>query len=501
MLVRPQIDENGDNYTIPPEVKVIGGSMFANYLSNEIATIAEFNQTSDSLMVNDDSLFEVNRPYAKALLQDTNVTSVRVRPQELNELGIYNAHGGFGHHRDNPPTVTIHRASFWEDYNDPNATAKAYVDGVGTISPRNSANNTFLGNRWERRAASDPIPDLVVWGTGAEANATITQTTSTTNPVRYYHNITIHNQGFGFEPNATMAVLHYPLNPMALWTFDKHESLYDSDNTRFYPSPGWNSDLANGPDHYWSFDEENGTTVADGAGSNNITVPELSENNRSVWGAKGRALALMVDDPITPITLNGVPASKFTVSMWLKPNAGAAGPSTFTIGGGGPTLTISADATQFTFDSLAPINRHSTTSRWAHIAVVSESSNNGTFYVDGKREAATPSFNPGTITSTNFDGSIDEVRIFDRILEESEIKYLAGRAFLDISGNKFHAVPVGENLGTDFEMNDPATEAGSSTDHPTVELNNNTNGLPRALGDSDAMKITAGQSCLIQIKV
>ena len=65
MLVRPQVDENGDNYTTPPEVKVVGGSMFANYLSNDIATIAEFNQTSDSLMVDDENLFEVNRPYAK----------------------------------------------------------------------------------------------------------------------------------------------------------------------------------------------------------------------------------------------------------------------------------------------------------------------------------------------------------------------------------------------------------------------------------------------------
>ena len=56
MLVRPQVDENGDNYTTPPEVKVVGGSMFANYLSNDIATIAEFNQTSDSLMVDDENL-------------------------------------------------------------------------------------------------------------------------------------------------------------------------------------------------------------------------------------------------------------------------------------------------------------------------------------------------------------------------------------------------------------------------------------------------------------
>ena len=41
-----------------------------------------------------------------------------------------------GQHRDNPPNVYVYRSSIWEDYiNDANATAKAYVDGIGTITP------------------------------------------------------------------------------------------------------------------------------------------------------------------------------------------------------------------------------------------------------------------------------------------------------------------------------------------------------------------------------
>ena len=148
MLVDPRVDKPGDKYTKPPEIKVVGGSMFANYLNDKIATIAEFNGTN--LLVSENQPFEISRPFAKALLSETNVTAVRVRPLEINEFGIYNAHGGFAHHRNNPPTVTIHRASFWEDYTEPNATAKAYVDGVGTISPV-IANNGLLGNRWERR--------------------------------------------------------------------------------------------------------------------------------------------------------------------------------------------------------------------------------------------------------------------------------------------------------------------------------------------------------------
>ena len=75
MLVSPQVDKPGDKYTEPPTVKVVGGSLFSNYLSKEIATIAEFNGTSDMLGVGEDNPFEVSRPYAKSLLW-TNITSV-----------------------------------------------------------------------------------------------------------------------------------------------------------------------------------------------------------------------------------------------------------------------------------------------------------------------------------------------------------------------------------------------------------------------------------------
>ena len=47
---------------------------------------------------------------------------------------------------------------------------------------------------------------------------------------------------------------------------------------------------------------------------------------------------------------------------------------------------------------------------------------------------------------TAFDGLLDELLIFDRALEEPAIKYLAGRSYLDISGNKFHISPMSDNL-------------------------------------------------------
>ena len=486
MLVSPQVDKAGDKYTEPPIVKVVGGSLFSNYLSKEIATIAEFNGTSDMLGVGEDNPFEVGRPYAKSLLVDTNITSVRVRPQELNDLGLYAAHGGFGHHRDNPPTVTIHRASFWEDYSDTNATAKAYVDGVGTISPYNR-NNGQLSNRWERRAQNDPIPELIIWGSGSDANASVLQTTHNVgNKTIYDHTIQIHNQGVGFEPNATMAVLHYPIGPMAMWTFDKHEGLYDSDDTRFYPSPGWNRELTDSLTHYWAFDEENGTEAADqpptGSGTTLLGLAELSDANNSHWGAKGRAVHASALTPISNLPDVDIDDDGHTVSVWVKPDNTD---TSFSLCA--KTVFFDSGAGDFGVGNAPPLDpslaKLSLSGRWSHIAMVVISQSNAIFYVDGQAAPYDPGYVSSNVTpfgTAGFLGIMDEIKVYSRALTDGEVRYLAGRTFLDLSGNKYHAVPV----GGDFTMNDPATDTGSSSDRPTVDQNNNNRNWPRALGDS-----------------
>ena len=69
-------------------------------------------------------------------------------------------------------------------------------------------------------------------------------------------------------------------------------------------------------------------------------------------------------------------------------------------------------------------------------------------YVDGR--ASTNSYNLSAsdlnVTATG-SGSVllDEVRIYDVPLSEAEIRYLAGRTYLDLSGNKYHAPPVGSD--------------------------------------------------------
>jgi hypothetical protein len=472
MLVLPFVDIVGDNFIAPPEISLVGGSAHSSYFSDQVGTIADFQ---NGLIGDAAKPLVVTRPYAKALLSDTNITGVRIRPTEFNNLGLYVAYGGKGHHRENPPNATVHRTSFWEDYNDTNATVKAYVDGVGTISPVNALSS--LGSVWETRNINNPTPKVVVWGTGSEHNATVETFDASKNQI----SIAIHNQGAGFEPNATMAVLHYPHDPMAIWTFDLHESLYDdATESRFQPSPAWNRDLNIGLVNYWKFDEENGTTLIDSApsgnGSNITDVLELSELSRSQWGVTGRSVHVL--DSFSNPLLSGIStvnaSNSYTLSLWVKPDQVD---STITVAGNAISYVSTTDPQTFAIGGIS-LNRLSTSTAWSHIAVVALSGTDGHFYIDGQKSN---SFAPGNgvIFDEAFEGLLDEVRVYSRVLPEAQIRYLAGRSFLDISGNKYHAVPV----GPDFTMSSSSNDVGSKTDRPQDSSSNKT---PGKLGDSYA---------------
>ena len=126
--------------------------------------------------------------------------------------------------------------------------------------------------------------------------------------------ITILNQGKGFEPNSTMAVLHYPIEPHAYWTFDRHETLFeDKREARHQPSPAWNREI-NIPQliHYWTFDN-NDSGVFDLESSVSLT-----EDKFQFLGLLGNALQLNNAEVNASQFLDTIDQN-FTLSMWVKP--------------------------------------------------------------------------------------------------------------------------------------------------------------------------------------
>lgn len=517
MLTDPRVSGAGNAYFRNPDINYTTRSAFSSYLSRKTTSYLEMleylqshqnmttggtmwsnlheaNDSGNAVNVNERYLdlleyatgagitrfndingvrkeMQVMRPYPKVLLSETSVTKGIVGPVYANELG-YITYGGRGYDRNDTPRVDVRRSSIWEDYfGNSNATAIAHVDGVGTISPVNAvrvnqssistADADFLGSTWALRFESNPpVPDLVVWGTGggdsedplSEVNATVTAWTVPT----YNHNvrtINIYNQGKGFEPNGTMAVLHYPRDPFAYWSFDRHETLFeDKAEARHQPSPAWNRELAGLGDrlkHHWKMDEDvNGATnslLNDINNSANFNIRAGGAGSPvSSWGLLGQAVGL---DGTRELNVSGVlpDDGNFTLSFWV--NLDAASDLNLTVGGIPLNYSDVSKQAELGGAGGLSLTRGDTFNSWMHLAVSYDG--NMSLYQDGRTDTAVFIPSGRDLEFTNLEGLIDEIKIYDVALSEAQVRYLSGRNYLDLSGNKYHATPVAGG-GSDF---------------------------------------------------
>ena len=304
-----------------------------------------------------------------------------------------------------------------------------------------------------------------------------------------HRRIEIINQGNGWEPDASMAVLHYPLTPFAYWTFDRHESLYDEpDDARYQPSPVWNPIDSNNLLHHWTFDEENGTTIFDQVTTGSVDLLtigfDLSDVNRSQWGIKGRAVRFE-EDTFGLVAGDMIPAESFTLSAWLSPDEN----DTFDFTGIFNVTNFNSTHTApnnrvFTYAGVSP-ERSTNRNSWAHVAIVAEADGSGFLYIDGNKTAiagidlsTTSNFFPD-----NYSGLLDEILVYKGALTEAQVKQLAGRAFLDLSGNSYHAIPMGDA----FPMSSSASDPGSSNNVPSPNQppNNRVGSLGNSFNNED----------------
>ncbi|MDA8805939.1 InlB B-repeat-containing protein [Opitutales bacterium] len=526
MLLDARMDlTKGSGYVRNPKVYYTFGSTFSNYRTNDVGTYldmleylqdhqnmtkslpsTELNATADgnatvldlleyleanSSLVSFDDFNNtthtnlISRPYAKALVQETSINYARVGPREINEFGDFLAYGGRGYDRNNTPVIEVRRASIWEDYSNSDANITAYVDGVGTISPVIAT--SFLGNTWKSRPGDSISPSLVVWGSGAtdnsdpyaEVNATVTNWMSGSEQMR---TISISNQGKGFEPNSTMAVLHYPHEPFAYWSFDRHESLFeDVSEARHQPSPGWNLEPdSQNLEHYWKLDENlsGGSPNEVNASASLLASQTLDENDFNNWGLMGNSLEINSTNLLSAVR---VLDENFTLSMWINPQ------------GDFQVVFSGSDSIQFSnsdssYELNPPLNNDTNLTakgenNWTHLGIICNQGS-ATLFVDGRAANS-----PASVSAVDLNISavqsvlVDEVKVYGVPLSDAEMRYLSGRTYLDISGNKYHATPMGS---ADFLPVSPETvNAGDDKVPEFTPYPNSPNGTGR-LGDSFA---------------
>jgi hypothetical protein len=298
---------------------------------------------------------------------------------------------------------------------------------------------------------------VVIFGAGSEANYTssIRAKDGKKDPAWKKSNIlqtpTMVNQGIEYDPNSTLAVVLYPTKPIAYWSFNHGESLFEDGNLE--PTSGFNLPIDDGLVAYWKMDEENATTfpvvstatsfsIDDNSTTKNlITVSKggggaLDSSQRSFWGTKNRSLSFAATDSIA-LTQSNITDSSTTgdfnltisgnsLSLKHPINGGFVGTS--------PTLNLIG--------------------KWVHLLVkYNGNQDRVTLLVNGEvrtTAVVTPSTGKALNFKTGFQNILlDEVMVYNRALSDSEIAHLAGNIFLDLSGNKYNAVA----RGTGFEMN------------------------------------------------
>ncbi|MDC0157457.1 LamG domain-containing protein, partial [Verrucomicrobia bacterium] len=453
LLLTPILDFGGDGYKEPPLVTLKGGSMFDTHFSNTVTTIYDYqNQPYGP----NGTL--ITPPSAKSLLMDTNITKIVVRPTSSDpETGLFVHYGGTGQSRYNRPTVSVLRSSYWEDYSEPNASAIAYVDGVGTIQVTSS------GSGYPER------PSLVVFGAGQDANVTISTkaTTSAQKKSQILDRVSISDQGIGFDPNSTHAIALYPTDPFLYFSFNQDESLL-ADNARYKPTSGFNNRIETNFKSYWQMDEENATSFDNNlSATNNLIISPAGSDpsTRSKWGLKNKAIELLVGDSITGTAVFG---AENTLSFWFRPSTA----------GSNISLTSATFSLAATFPGTVNVNGVSletspAVEQWSHLALCDDGSDIKVF-LNGKEVGSRATTFAADLVISGAQFLLDEVMIYDRVLNPFEIKYLSGRLYLDLSGNKYHGVPMG--LGFEMESTSDAGNVSSGAFDPIKK-----DGLGRAI--------------------
>ena len=206
---------------------------------------------------------------------------------------------------------------------------------------------------------------------------------------------------------------------------------------------------------YWSMDSYSTTGVFDNSSYKNFgTFSGGMSTNNIVTGVRGKGLSFDgVNGYLSMATQYGLPTgnSYYTLSAWVYPINCASGSACGIVRWGQYSdnhtnaFVITSNSKLMNYWHNNDVTSTGTVSlnTWSHVAVTYDGSNR-TFYINGVASGSFASSGLNIITSDfeigstagdeNFNGSLDEVMIFNRALSSSEIK-----ALYDSKLNKFDA--------------------------------------------------------------
>ncbi len=199
------------------------------------------------------------------------------------------------------------------------------------------------------------------------------------------------------------------------------------------------------PDAYWKFDEGSGTTASDsshaGLTGTLVNTPVYSSDVPTAIHFSDPYSLAFTEGTAEKVTFTKPVSNTFTVSMWIKPGS--------QVDDYGSLISQSTDIGLYYMGShSANTNQISvyfvgadhfsnatlTPGVWHHIAWVSDEGN-GSFYIDGSLDSTANgigAMNFNTLGSDPgpemFDGSIDDVRVYDSALSAHNVSQLAGGA-------------------------------------------------------------------------
>lgn len=237
--------------------------------------------------------------------------------------------------------------------------------------------------------------------------------------------------------------------------------------------------IRNGLLGYWSFDGADMTsTLAYDRSGNNNTGTLLGSGPIKSLGKVGQSLYFdAVDDAVNAGSATGLDnPSAVTISAWIKPDNGNNGGIVSKSGGASSGLYFDVFSSsqiefnaQYSVTNLSNIyNTSNLVGVWTHVVITwdgSTSASNALLYVNGVPNPATASTQNGVGTRADdsgadfvigtrsdggnpkFQGQIDEVRYYNRVLSASEIKTLYN-AGAGTKVNTSSANPPGTTLGS-----------------------------------------------------